>query len=44
MFGFENFEGKCKREKIDGKSRRKEKKIKINKLFLFATSNLFNLF
>ena len=42
MFGFEKFEGKCKKEKIDGKSRRKEKKI--NKLFLFATSNLFNLF
>ena len=37
--------GKCERNKIKRKSENKEKKrFKVNKLFLDATSNSFNLF
>ena len=42
------FEEKCKGKKIARKSIRKKKlrkkKIKFNKLFLYSTSNSFNLF
>ena len=47
---FENFEGKCKKKKIDWKSIKKEKikenkqKVKLDVLFSFVTSNSFYLF
>ena len=41
MFGFKKIERKCKREKIDGKSRRKEKKLKlINYFYLLLQTYL----
>ena len=48
MFVLGKYEGQCKGEKIDWKSRGKEKNMKENKigvefyiLILFVTSNLF---
>ena len=50
MFVPGKFEGKCKKKKIEKKSGRKEKKwrkiknrFKINKLFLYISSNSFHL-
>ena len=50
LSGSRKFEGKCKGKKIQLKSRRKEnvkekkKRLKVDKLFFFVTSNSFSLF
>ena len=41
----EKFKGKYKEKKLEKKKRKKLKnKFKVNKLFLYIISNLFNLF
>ena len=47
MLGSEKSEEKCKEKKIQRKSKKKGKiknKLKVDKLFLFVTSNSFYLF
>ena len=46
MFGFGKFDGKHEEKNIEMKSNRKKKakKIKFNKLFLYISSNSFYFF